>query len=174
MSEPYVGEIRMLGFNFPPNGWALCNGAVLPIDQNEVLFALIGTTYGGDGVTTFALPNLQSRVPNSRGQGPGLSPYVVGESGGQESVTLIQNQLPAHNHVAFGKSGGGNARSPAQHLWASDAAGGTAPFSTADPDVLLAPHAIGLTGGNQPHENVPPVLAINFSIALFGIFPSQA
>jgi microcystin-dependent protein len=173
MADPFVGEIRLLGFNFPPSGWAFCDGSLLAITQNEVLFALLGTQYGGNGVTTFALPDLRSRVPVGQGQGPGLSEYVIGELGGQEAVTLTQGQLPSHSHAAVGTNGGGDAVAPIEKVWSADAAGGIAPYSSAIPDVQLAPSAIGFTGSGFAHGNLPPLLAINFSIALFGIFPSR-
>ena len=173
MADPFVGEIRLLGFNFPPYGWGFCDGSLVSIEQNQVLFALLGTTYGGDGVTTFALPDLRSRVPLGQGQGPGLSPYVIGQTGGQETVTLTQGQLPSHSHAAVGTNGGGDAIAPTEKVWSADAAGGIAPYSSAAPDVTLAPAAVSLTGNNFPHENRPPSLTINFSIAFFGIFPSR-
>ncbi len=168
MAQSFVGEIRLLGFNFPPSGWAFCDGSLLAIDQYEVLFNLLGTTYGGNGVTTFALPDLRSRVP--LGQGP----YVLGQTGGQEAVTLTQGQLPSHSHAAMGTGGGGDAIDPTEKVWSSDAAGGLAPYSSATPDVTLAPAAVSLNGDDFAHENRPPLLTINFSISLFGIYPSQS
>lgn len=163
----------MLGFSFPPYGWALCNGALLPISDYEVLYTLLGTTYGGNGVTTFALPDLRSRLPFGQGTGAGLSPYFVGQAGGLEAVTLTPGQLPSHSHPAAGTASGGDGVAPIEKVWASDASGGLAAYSSAAPDMPLAASAIGPTGDDFPHENLPPLLAINFSIALFGIYPSQ-
>ena len=145
----------------------------MAISQNDVLYTLLGTTYGGDGVQTFGLPDLRSRVPLGRGQGAGLSTYVIGQTGGVEAVTLTQGQLPHHTHAAIGTGGGGDAIAPTEKVWASDASGGLAPYSSATPDVTLAPAAVSHNGDDFPHENRPPTLTINFSIALFGIYPSQ-
>jgi len=166
MSSPYVGEIRMFGGNFAPVGWAFCNGALLPIDQNPTLFQLIGTTYGGDGQTTFALPDLRSRVPVHVGPG-----FALGQSGGSETVTLTVSQIPAHSHVPQCQSAGGSASSPAGGVWAQDTT--LHPYDTNAPSVAMNPAAIGNAGGSQPHDNMIPFLAINFILSLFGIFPSQ-
>jgi len=165
MSQSYVGEIRMFAGNFAPVGWALCNGALLQIDENEVLFQLIGTTYGGDGQNTFALPNLQSRVPVHVGPG-----FAQGQSGGAETVTLTTSQIPAHTHVPQAAASG-NQASPAGGLW-----GGTtsALYTAAAPDSPMNPAAIGSAGGSQPHDNMLPFQVINFIISLFGVFPSQS
>jgi len=176
MSSPFIGEIRMFAGNFAPVGWALCNGAIIPIDQNDALFNLIGTTYGGDGQTTFALPDLQSRVPIHVGSG-----FVLGQTGGTESVTLTTQQIPVHSHVPLAGSGlGGNGASntPNGTFLADEAITGNitpTPFAytTAAPATPLSPSAIGPAGGSQPHDNMIPFLCINFIIALFGIFPSQ-
>jgi microcystin-dependent protein len=173
MSEPFIGEIRIFGFNFPPLGWAFCDGQLLPISQNTALFSLLGTFYGGNGVQTFALPDLRGRVAIAFGQGNSLSPYNIGDVGGAESVTLNENQLPAHSHIAAGSQGGGNSLVPTDCVWSADAAGGSAPYSNAAPNVSLSTNAIGTTGQNLPHENRPPFLALNFCIALQGIFPSR-
>jgi microcystin-dependent protein len=141
----------------------------LPISDNDALFALIGTTYGGDGQTTFALPDLRGRVPVHIGSG-GASTYVLGQVGGVEGVTLLTQQLPQHTHLAAASSGAGTSSSPANGFWA---AWGSAPYSTSSPNVQMDPVGIGLTGGGQPHENRPPVLALNYMISLFGVFPSQ-
>ena len=172
MSNPFVGEIRMFGGNFPPVGWAFCNGQVLAISQNSVLFALIGTTYGGDGVTTFNLPDLRSRVPISDGQGSGLSNYVIGQNGGVEQVTLNTSNLPAHSHSVASDSGTGTATSPAGNVWANSV--GAKQFTAAGSNTTLNPGAIGLSPGSSlPHENMVPILAVSFIISLFGIFPSR-
>jgi microcystin-dependent protein len=180
MPEPFLGEIRMVGFTFPPRGWADCNGQLLSIAQNSALFALLGTTYGGDGQTTFALPDLRSRFPRHIGQGPGLSNQIQGETGGQEQVALIANQLPAHGHPLAAASlpttsAVGNSRSAAGKLPAT-ANDGESNYSDAAPDGSIGitqPAATGNTGGNQPHDNVPPYLAVRFVIALEGIFPQR-
>jgi microcystin-dependent protein len=167
MSSPFIGEIRMFGGNFAPAGWAFCNGALMPISENDALFNLIGTTYGGDGQSTFALPNLQSRIPIHAGPG-----FVQGQTGGTETVTLITNQIPAHSHVPTCNSAAGTQAGPGNGLWAS-----TSPslnqYSTNAPTLNMDPAAIGQTGGNQPHDNMAPFLAVNFILSLFGIFPSQ-
>lgn len=170
MSEPFLGEIRMAGFNFAPRGWAFCNGQLLSIAQNTALFSLLGTTFGGNGQTTFALPNLQGRVPMHWGNGPGLTPRVIGEQSGVESVTLITAQMPIHNHTINGTTDDGTAKSPS----------GNAPSGTASPVYAntnvatpMSPQMCGPAGGNQPHENMQPYLAVTFIIALEGIFPSR-
>lgn len=173
MSQPFIGEIRMFAGNFAPVGWAFCNGAITPIDQNDALFNLIGTTYGGDGQTTFALPNLQSRVPIHVGPG-----FALGQSGGTETVTLTTSQIPAHSHVpqCFSNPGvGGNQNSPQGGVWASaNQTVGSVYSSTTPPGLTMNPAAIGSAGGSQPHDNMIPYLVINFIISLFGIFPSQS
>jgi len=172
MSGPFVGEIRMFAGNFAPAGWSFCNGALLPIDQNPTLFQLIGTTYGGDGQTTFALPNLQSRVPIHVGPG-----FALGQSGGVESVTLTTSQIPAHSHVptCFSNPGvGGNQNTPQGGVWASATQTIGSAYSSAAPGVAMSPNAIGSTGSSQPHDNMIPFLVINFILSLFGVFPSQS
>lgn len=171
MSDPYVGEIRMFGGNFAPAGWMLCLGQLLPISENEVLFQLIGTTYGGDGESTFQLPHLQSRVPLHMGSGPGLSTRIIGETGGVESVTLTTQQIPNHGHPAIG------AAVTADQTSLSGALPGNSvtitPYLNTAPDAPFNAAAIGPSGGSQPHENLQPYLCINFIISLFGLFPSQ-
>ncbi|HEX3153388.1 MAG TPA: tail fiber protein [Candidatus Angelobacter sp.] len=166
MSGPFVGEIRMFAGNFAPAGWAFCNGALIPIDQNDTLFQLIGTTYGGDGETTFALPNLQSRIPVHVGPG-----FALGQSGGAETVTLTASQIPAHSHVPQGQSGTGNLGDPTGGVWAQPSTGTV--YSSAAPSLTMDPAAIGSAGGSQPHDNMVPFLVVNFILSLFGIFPSQ-
>ncbi len=161
----------MVGFNFAPQGWALCNGQLLAIAQNDVLFALIGTTYGGDGQNTFALPDLQGRIPIHMGSGPGLTPRIIGELSGSESVTLTTSQLPAHTHVPAAHSANGSQSSPQNGLWAGSPA---ASYSANAASIAMNNTLIGAIGGSQPHENVMPFQAINFIISLFGIFPSPA
>ena len=171
MAEPFLGQILMVGFNFAPRGWAYCNGQLLPIAQNTALFSLLGTTYGGNGQTTFALPNLQSRVPIHFGQGAGLSAYSLGETGGQESVTLTTPQMPAHNHTAaLNASGGaGSDGSPTGNYLAD----GNQYTSSTNTSMNANAVAIGIAGGTQPHSNIQPYLGLNFIIALEGIFPSR-
>jgi microcystin-dependent protein len=172
---PYLGEITIAAFNFAPVGYALCDGQLLPISQNTALFALLGTFYGGNGTTTFALPDLQGRVPLGMGDGSGLTPRVIGERDGAEGITLLTNQLPAHSHAFNVSSAGGNAVTPVNNLLAPDAIGGSAPFeSGAAPNSTMAATAIGSTGGSQPHNNMQPSLCLNFYIALQGIFPSRS
>jgi len=168
MGTPYVGEIRMFAGNFAPVGWAFCQGQTLPISENEVLFNLIGTTYGGDGQTTFNLPSLASRVPVHMGTGGGNS-YIIGESAGEESVTLTTQQIPAHSHVPLCSSLAGTQASPQDNLWAVS---GSNIYTDAGPNVAMAPVAVQSSGGSQPHDNMVPFLVINFIISLFGVFPS--
>jgi microcystin-dependent protein len=168
MSDPYLGQIQSFGFNFAPRGWALCNGQVMNIATNTALFSLLGTMYGGNGQTTFALPDLRGRTSLHFGQGKGLSDYVIGEVGGSESITLITANLPAHNHTLNASSGAKlNNQPKANHL------GGANIYNAATIDSALAPDTIGLTGGGQPHENRQPFLVINWCIAMEGIFPSR-
>jgi len=164
MSQPYVGEIRMVGFNFAPAGWALCDGQLLPISGYETLFNLIGTTYGGDGQSTFGLPDLQGRIPFHQGNG-----MVLGENGGSETVTLTMNEIPAHSHLLNGQSSAGSQSSPAGGVWAASSLD---QFSTGAPTTSMAA-LLQQSGGGQPHDNMPPFLVVNFVISLFGIFPSQ-
>lgn len=168
MSSPFVGEIRMFGGNFAPAGWAFCNGALLPISENDVLFNLIGTTYGGDGQQTFALPNLQSRVPMHVGPG-----FALGQTGGAESVTLTTNQIPSHSHVPQANNNPGTSTSPQNSVW-STGAQSINNYINAAPSVAMATGALGNTGGSQPHDNMMPFLCVNFILSLFGIFPSQS
>lgn len=168
MGQPYVGEIRMFAGNFAPAGWMFCDGTILPISENETLFNLIGTTYGGDGQQTFALPDLRSRFPMHQGNG-----FLPAETGGVETVTLTVNQIPAHSHAAVCTPGGGDAQGPAGHYWSTDPAGNTAAYSDQPKDSTMLSAAVGNSGGSQPHDNMQPFLAVNFIISLFGIFPSQ-
>jgi microcystin-dependent protein len=163
MSDPYLGEIKIVSFNFPPRGWAFCNGQLLPIAQNQALFSLLGTAYGGDGVSTFALPNLGSRMPIHQGQGS-----AVGTIGGEAAHTLTLSELPAHTHVASARSTG-NSSTPAGNRFA----GSTTPMFGTSADTTLSPAALASAGGGQPHENRGPFLVLTFVIALVGIFPSR-
>jgi len=166
MSGPFVGEIKMFAGNFAPAGWVFCNGALLPIDQNPTLFQLIGTTYGGDGQTTFALPNLQSRVPVHVGPG-----FALGQSGGAETVTLTTSQIPAHSHVPQCNSNAGTQASPQNGVWATSASN---LYSDVAQSLSMAAAAAGAAGGSQPHDNMVPFLVVNFILSLFGVFPSQS
>src|SRR6266487_5822701 len=169
MSSPYIGEIRMFAGNFNPNGWMLCQGQLIPLSENDALFNLIGTTYGGDGQETFALPNLQSRVPVHVGPG-----FALGQTGGVEQVTLTTSQIPAHSHVPQANTNtvaNQNAPSPSNNFWAGDLV--LTPYSSSAPSAAMNAAACVSTGGAQPHDNMIPFLAINFILSLFGIFPSQ-
>lgn len=171
MGQPYVGEIRMFAGNFAPLGWYFCNGQLLPISENETLFQLIGTTYGGDGQQTFAVPNLQSRVPIHQGTGPGLSTRQMGEAAGTETVTLATNQIPNHTH-AFLASQDANTVLNAQGNVIGTPLTAT-PFFAATPNLPLSSQSITPVGGSQPHENMQPYLCINFIISQFGIYPQE-
>lgn len=170
MAEPFVGEIRMFAGSFAPAGWAFCAGQLMPISENDVLFNLIGTTYGGDGQETFGMPDLQGRVPVHVGQGPGITQnYQLGERGGVETVTLTVNQIPAHSHPPIA-SLTGTADTPAGGFWAGSSA---KQFAAVPPTGVLGT-PVSAAGGNQPHENMPPFVAINYIISLFGIYPTQS
>lgn len=172
MAQPYVGEIRMFAGNFAPNGWMFCEGQPLPISENEVLFQLIGTTYGGDGEETFNLPNLASRVPMHMGTGPDGTTYQIGEMAGVEEVSLSTQQIPNHTHPLTGSSTGGADASPAGNVLATTSQGIFLYYEGAV-DANLNAQAITPAGGSQPHENTQPFLCVNFIISLFGVFPSQ-
>lgn len=171
MAQPYVGEIRMFAGNFAPAGWMMCEGQLLPISENEVLFQLIGTTYGGDGQSTFALPNLASRVPVHMGTGPDGTTYQIGEMAGVEQVTLTSQQIPNHTHPLLASTDAGTGPNPAGNVLATTS-GGISLYYEGQPDTNMNAQAIGQVGGSQPHENTQPFLCINFIISLFGIFPS--
>ena len=176
MSNPFVAEIRIFAGNFAPKGWALCDGQLLPISQNTALFSLLGTTYGGDGKSNFALPNLQGCAPLQAGQGPGLSLRDLGETGGEQTVTLLQTEMPAHSHSAQGSTGS-NQTTPVNNAWASGAklGGGNLYFpSTPASNVQMNPFGTSITGGNLPHNNMPPFLGLTFIIALQGVFPARS
>ena len=172
MADPFVGEIRMFAGNFAPQGWALCNGQLLSIAENDVLFNLLGTTYGGDGQTTFSLPNLNGRFAIHQGQGTGLSARAIGSQVGEQQVTLQISQLPAHSHAANCASNAATAN-PKGNFWATDPSGNTAAYSTSAPNSQMAPLTAAPAGG-QPHDNLQPYVAISYIISLFGIFPSQS
>ncbi len=168
MSEPYVGEIRMAGFSFAPVGWQKCDGSLLPISEYEVLFNLIGTTYGGDGQSTFAVPDLQGRVPIHLGPNIG---QALGLSGGTETVTLTTSQMANHSHTMAAADAIGGAKAPSNNFLARTSTINL--YSGDPPDKTLSPSTVSPTGGNQPHENMAPFLCINFIISLYGVFPSQ-
>jgi microcystin-dependent protein len=171
MADPFIGEIRMFGFNFAPSGWAFCNGQILPISGNEALFTLLGTTYGGNGVTNFGLPNLQSRIPLHQGQRSGGPFQTLGQMDGVEQVSLSLGELAVHSHPLRTTSTAGNSQTPAAHYVAPDGAGRIAPYSSTRNTQMASPLPVG---GNQPHDNMPPYLVVNFCIALNGIFPSRS
>lgn len=173
MADPFVAEIRIFPFNFAPTGWAFCDGQLLPISQNTALFSLLGTTYGGNGQSNFALPNLQGRAPMQPRQGPGLSLHNLGETGGSETVTLLASEIPAHVHsfVAFNATASLNA--PAADRALARSSGGFAFQQSAANPVNLSPQALSVAGGGQPHNNMMPYLAFNFCIALQGVFPPR-
>ena len=175
MSEPFVAQIQIFPYNFAPRGWAFCNGQLLPISQNTALFSLIGTFYGGNGTTNFALPNLQGSVPISSGGGPGLTPRVVGETGGQDSHTLLTTELGVHTHQlqAFVGRGASNVNAPVAGGALTTSADGLAYAAPPPQNAPMAPQAIGLSGGSQPHNNLMPYLTLNFCIALQGVFPAR-
>ena len=175
MATPFLGEITLFAGNFAPRNWAFCDGQLLSISQNTALFSILGTTYGGNGQTTFALPDLRGRVPIhvGGGTGPGLSTYVLGQSGGSENVTLITSQLPSHNHTVNGVASGGNQPSPSGNLPAIESTGTSLDYSNATANATMNAAMITNNGGGQPHNNLPPYLGLNYIIALFGIFPSR-
>jgi microcystin-dependent protein len=175
MADPFVAEIRIFPFNFAPKGWAWCDGQLLPLSQNTALFSLLGTTYGGDGKSNFALPNLQGSAPMQPGQGPGLSLHDLGETGGSETVTLLQSEIPAHRHTMRASDNDGLLPSPSNNVpsapgadrdlfWYKDGASNTS----------MNPTALGVAGGDQPHNNLMPYLTFYFCIALQGVFPPRS
>ncbi|MCA0353201.1 MAG: tail fiber protein [Chloroflexi bacterium] len=170
MSDPFVAEIRIVGFNFAPRGWAFCDGQLLPISQNTALFSLLGTTYGGNGKSNFALPNLQGCAPMQPGQGPGLSLRDLGETGGTETVTLLQSEIPSHNHTFNFVALDGTNADPTNNIFGASESTDTF-RNTAD--TTLSPQELTLTGNNQPHNNMQPYLTLNFIIAMQGIFPPR-
>jgi microcystin-dependent protein len=177
--DPFVAEIRIFPFNFAPKGWAFCDGQLLPLSQNTALFSLLGTTYGGDGKSNFALPNLQGRAPMHPGQGPGLSLHDLGEAAGTDTVTLLSTEIPTHHHTFNAASQGATTPNPAggsyaQGQWtASGTSGNVNIYYTAAPNTTLAPNAIGPNNGGQPHNNLMPYLTLNFCIALQGVYPPR-
>lgn len=175
MADPFVAEIRIVPFNFAPRGWAFCSGQLLPISQNTALFSLLGTTYGGDGKSTFALPNFIDRAPMHAGQGPGLTDLTLGESGGSATVNLLTSELPSHNHTVSSKTTAGNQAAPVGNIWAGGT-GRTPPplYQNGAPNVDMNSAAVGVTGGDSPHNNQQPYLGLSFIIALQGVFPPRS
>jgi len=175
MADPFVAEIRIFPFNFAPKGWAWCDGQLLPLSQNTALFSLLGTTYGGNGKSNFALPDLQGRAPMHPGQGPGLSLHDLGETGGSETVTLLESEIPAHSHAWQASNSEANSQSPVANMLAVGA-GGIAMYAAPPPPgslTSLAPNALAPAGGDQPHNNMQPYLTYYFNIALQGVFPPR-
>ena len=180
MSAPFVAEIRIFGFNFAPTGWAVCNGQLLPISQNTALFSLLGTFYGGDGKSTFALPNFQDNAPMQQGQGPGLSLRDLGDMSGTSNVTLLSTEMPAHTHTLQAVTDPGTTDTPNGAMFSSGnwndgqgGSGGMQYYSTTAPNTGMNPLALSLVGSNFPHNNMQPYMALNFCIALQGVFPPR-
>ena len=177
--DPFVAEIRIFPFNFAPKGWAFCNGQILPLSQNTALFSLLGTMYGGDGKSNFALPDLQGCVPLQWGQGTGLSPYDQGEKAGSDTFTLLQSEMPAHSHAVNASTANANSSSPSNALLAKGdfsfqgKTGAVATYTTTAPSTLMSTNAVGPAGGGQPHNNLMPYLTLNFCIAMQGIYPPR-
>jgi microcystin-dependent protein len=173
MADPFVAEIRIFPFNFAPKGWAFCTGQLMPISQNTALFALLGTTYGGDGKSTFALPNLQRSAPMHPGQGPGLSLHDLGETGGSETVTLLVSEIPAHSHAFMTSTQPGEDPTPGPSEAVARSVGASLYQNTINPVVPMSPFAIAQAGGGLPHNNMMPYLTLSFCIALQGVFPPR-
>lgn len=171
--DPFVAEIRIFGFTFAPKGWAMCNGQILPISQNTALFSLLGTRYGGNGTSTFGLPTLQGSAAICAGAGPGLTEHYEGDTGGEQTVTLITSEIPAHIHQVGCDSGAGGESSPSSGMWAATGRGRPSSYSSDAPNTPMSGQAVEPTGGSQPHNNMPPYLTLNFCIALQGVFPSR-
>jgi microcystin-dependent protein len=173
--DPFVAEIRIFPFNFAPKGWAFCDGQLLPLSQNTALFSLLGTTYGGDGKSNFALPDLQGNVPMHFGQGPGLSLHDLGETGGSETVTLLESEIPAHAHVVESLPAPANRTAPAGNSIArvQGTTGPYVPAASSPPLVTMDPNAVAPAGGDQPHNNLQPYLTLSFCIALQGVYPPR-
>jgi microcystin-dependent protein len=174
MADPFVAEIRIFPFNFAPKGWAWCDGQLLPLSQNTALFSLLGTTYGGDGKSNFALPDLQGRSPMHPGQGPGLSLHDLGEMGGSETVTLLESEIASHPHTMRASADPANAQAPSSAVTFARASGGSAYSTTTTGLVAMAGEALAPAGGDQPHNNLQPYLTFYFCIALQGVFPPRS
>jgi microcystin-dependent protein len=173
MTQPYIGEIRFFGFDFPPRGWATASGQILSIAQNQALFALLGTTYGGNGVTTFQLPDLRSRVPIGQGSNGGVGSYVLGQTGGLENVTLLSTQIPQHNHFLVGTTMTATHRPPIGRTLGADTSDTIDFYAPGGTPVPLDPASVATAGSSQPHNNLQPYTTLNASIALQGLFPSR-
>jgi microcystin-dependent protein len=175
MADPFVAEIRIFGFNFAPKGWAFCDGQLLPISQNTALFSLLGTTYGGDGKSTFALPDMQGNAPMHPGQGPGLSLHDLGETGGSETVTLLESEIPSHTHAMRAHNlDAADAQNPSPNTSLAQSAQGFAYQSITNTNLtLMAPQTLPPAGGSLPHNNMMPYLTLNFCIAMQGVFPPR-
>jgi microcystin-dependent protein len=173
MADPFIAEIRIFPFTFAPKGWAWCNGQLMPISQNTALFALLGTTYGGDGKTNFALPDLEGRAPMHPGQGPGLSLHDLGETGGSETVTLLESEIPAHSHGLLANAFPANIQAPSPARALAQSTGGVAYKAPPAAMTQMSPQALGPAGGDTPHNNMQPYLTFYFNIALQGVFPSR-
>jgi len=171
MADPFVAEIRIYPFNFPPKGWAFCNGQLLPISQNTALFSLLGTTYGGNGQSTFALPNIQGSAVMHPGQGPGLSLHDLGETAGSETVTLLESEIPAHSHAVSASLADGTSQTPAGEKLATGV--GIGQYAAPGALTQLSPNALTPAGSSLPHNNMQPYLTMNFNIALQGVFPPR-
>lgn len=171
MADPFVAEIRIFPFNFAPRGWAWCDGQLLPLSQNTALFSLLGTTYGGNGKSNFALPDLQGRAPMHPGQGPGLSLHDLGETGGSETVSLLESEMPAHSHAASASLADGTNQTPVGEQLAAGV--GIGQYAAPGPLTSLSPNALAPAGGDQPHNNLQPFLTFYFCIALQGVFPPR-
>ena len=175
MANPFIAEIRIFPFNFAPKGWAFCDGQVLPLSQNTALFSLLGTTYGGDGKSNFALPNMQGNAPMHPGQGPGLSLHDLGETGGSDTVTLLESEMPAHSHAARASNQQGDVQNPTPDVSLGRPNGATpfVPGNPVPPLVAMADQSLAPAGGDQPHNNLMPYLTFYFNIALQGVFPPR-
>jgi microcystin-dependent protein len=174
MADQFVAEIRAFPFNFAPSGWAQCNGQLLPISQNTAVFSLLGTNFGGNGTSNFALPNLQGMMPKNFGQGPGLNLYDLGETGGEQTVTLLTTEIPTHGHN-LSVAGAGNSSTPSSSTVLAGGARGKQPaYASGPPTVAMSGAAVATAGGSQPHNNMSPYLTLNFCIALQGIFPARS
>ena len=174
MADPFVAEIRIFGFNFAPNGWAFCDGQLLPISQNTALFSLLGTTYGGNGKSTFALPNLQGCAPMQPGQGPGLSLHDLGETGGSDTVTLLESEMPSHSHTLRATVEDGTQGSLTAGITLATSVGGALYQTNTTSLKNMAPEALPTAGGSQPHNNMMPYLTASFCIAMQGVFPPRS
>ena len=176
MAEPYLGEVRIFGFSFAPRGWAYCDGQLVSIAQNNALFAVLGTTFGGDGQTTFGLPNMKGNAPMEWGNGPGLTPRTLGQLAGEPSVTLTVQQIPGHNHILHAgitTNAAQQVPTPTAQAQLGQGSPGQVYTATATPPVAFSPKAIGPAGQSQPHDNVSPILVLNFCVAMEGLFPSR-